>query len=388
MGDWNQFWKTLEENYPFEGVLRRTTGRSLEDLERSYHSMAQQAKSAEDLLRVLRTVSDCFEYTGHMMVYDAGTYVSRYRNALLWAEDSVFLQYQAELLGSEQSRSVYHWSEEDTKTSASGTNCSSSRSAVTRDNLAFAYYPEQSAAYVEVRSMLTSGEDFDRDQELLLDFFQTIEAEGYENCIIDIRRNGGGSDLYSRRLLLAPNLTEAIGTTHVVLVKGGTETLDYYNARKYDSMYSSVPELHPIEELDLDNLPDLEQEDLEGVAYDTSVYIGAPVGMNYPDTPAFSGQFWLLVGPGVYSASEMFAIFCKDTGFAPLVGQTTGGDGIGVDPMICVLPNSGIAYQFTTMNGLNLGGGSNQEMGTEPDIVVPVGVNALEVCLRAIEEDR
>ena len=161
MGDWNQFWKTLEENYPFEGVLRRTTGRSLEDLERSYHSMAQQAKSAEDLLRVLRTVSDCFEYSGHMMVYDAGTYVSRYRNALLWAEDSTFLQYQAELLGSEQSRSVYHWSEEDTKTSASGTNRSSSRSAVTRDNLAFAYYPEQSAAYVEVRSMLTSGEDFE-----------------------------------------------------------------------------------------------------------------------------------------------------------------------------------------------------------------------------------
>ena len=96
----------------------------------------------------------------------------------------------------------------------------------------------------------------------------------------------------------------------------------------------------------------------------------------------------MLVGPGVYSASEMFAIFCKDTGFAPLVGQTTGGDGIGVDPMVCVLPNSGIAYQFTTINGLNLSGGSNQEMGTEPDIVVPVGVNALEVCLRAIEEDR
>lgn len=80
---------------------------------------------------------------------------------------------------------------------------SSSGSTAASDNLTFAYYPEQSAAYVKVRSMLSFGtEGFDRDQELLLDFFQTIEAEGYENCIIDIRSNGGGSDLYSRLLIL------------------------------------------------------------------------------------------------------------------------------------------------------------------------------------------
>lgn len=387
MEDWNLFWKTLEENYPYEGVLYRTTGRSLKDLERSYHNMARRAESAEGLLRVLQMVSNCFGYTGHMMVFDADTYASRYGSALRGAEDSAVSQYNAELLGSEQSRSVYRWSEEEEGTSTSGVSRSSSGNAAASDNLTFAYYPEQSAAYVEIRSMLTFGEGFDRDQELLLDFFQTIEAEDYENCIIDIRRNGGGSDMYSRLLLLAPNLTEAIGKTHDALIKGGAETLDYYNARKLDSMYY-VPELHPIEELELDNLPALEQEDLNGITYYTSMYVGAPVGMNYPDTPAFSGKFWLLVGPTVYSASEGFAIVCKDTGFATLVGRTTGGDGVGINPMICVLPNSGIAYQFSTTNGLNLDGSSNQEMGTEPDIVVPEDGNALEVCLRAIEEGR
>ena len=387
MEDWNLFWKTLEENYPYEGVVYHMTRRSLSGLERPYRSTAQRAESAEDLLRVLQMVSKCFRYTGHMMVFDADTYAYRYGSALLGAEDNAFSRYQAGLLGSEQSKSVYHWSEEEEKASASGMSSSGSGRTAASDNLTFAYYPEQSAAYVEVRSMLSYGtEGFDRDQAFLLDFFQTIEAEGYENCIIDIRRNGGGSDLYGKLLLLVPNLTKAIGKTHNALIKGGAETLDYYNARKLDSM-NLVPELHPIEELDLDNLPNLKQEDLEGITYYTSMYVGT-AGMNHPDTPAFSGKFWLLVGPNVYSASENFSILCKDTGFATLVGQTTGGDGIGIDPMICVLPNSGIVYQFSTENGLNLDGSINEEMGTQPDIVVPENEDALEVCLRAIEEGR
>lgn len=387
MEDWNLFWKTLEENYPFEGVLYRATGKRLKDLELQYHDMAQRVDSALALLWVLKEVSKNFDYTGHMTVYNADTYASRYGDALHWAESSAYFKYYAELLGSEQSRNIYHWSEEEAGPSTSGTNSSGPGSAAASDNLAFDYYPEQSAAYVEVRSMLSVGEGFDRDQELLLDFFQAIEAEGYENCIIDIRRNGGGSDAYGRQLLLAPNLTEAVGKTHYALIKGGAETLDCYNARKLDPVYF-VPELHPIEELNLDSLPDLEQEDLRGITYYASMYVGTGEGINYPDAPAFSGKFWLLVGPRVYSSSENFAIICKDTGFATLVGQATGGDGIGIDPMVCVLPNSGIAYQFSTMNGLNLDGGSNEEMGTEPDIVVPEGGDALEVCLRAIEEGR
>ena len=214
MEDWNLFWKTLEENYPYEGVLYRTTGESLKGLERSYHNMAQQAKSAEDLLRVLRMVSSRFGYTGHMTVYNADTYAYMYRQALLGAENWALYQHWAELLGSEQSRNVYHWSEEEEETSASAVSGSDSGSAAASDNLTFAYYPEQSAAYVEVRTMLPFGEGMDCDQELLLDFFQTIEAEGYENCVIDIRHNGGGSTMYSQQLLLTPNLTEAIGETH------------------------------------------------------------------------------------------------------------------------------------------------------------------------------
>lgn len=385
MEDWNLFWKTLEENYPYDGVLYRTTGKRLKDLELQYHNMAQRADSAHGLLYVLEEVSKSFEYIGHMMVFNANTYASKYGRSLLDAQDNPFAQYCAELLGNELSKSVYHWSEEAEEALTSSVSSSSSGSTASSDNLVFAYYPEQSAAYVEVRSMVF-GEGFDREQELLLDFFQTIEAKGYENCIIDIRHNGGGSDMYGKLMLLAPNLTKAIGKTHYALIKGGAETQDYYKAR-FDIKHFA-PELYPIEELDLDSLPDLKQEGLEEISYYTSIYVGTDAGMNYPDAPAFSGKFWLLVDSYVYSAAENFTVLCKDTGFATLVGRTTGGDGIGIDPMICVLPNSGIAYRFSTENGLNLDGSSNEEMGTEPDIVVLEDEDALEVCLRAIEKGR
>ena len=100
----------------------------------------------------------------------------------------------------------------------------------------------------------------------------------------------------------------------------------------------------------------------------------------------FHGRIWVLVGPAVYSASESFAVFCQETGFATLVGSPTGGDGIGaLDPVFLQLPNSGILVQFTMMFGLNGDGSSSEETGTTPDILSPAGEPALVTALRAME---
>lgn len=64
------------------------------------------------------------------------------------------------------------------------------------------------------------------------------------------------------------------------------------------------------------------------------------------------------------------------TGFATLVGERTGGDGMGDDPAICVLPNSGYLFRFTKEMGLTSDGTSNFEHKTEPDIKVSAKVNS------------
>ncbi len=78
----------------------------------------------------------------------------------------------------------------------------------------------------------------------------------------------------------------------------------------------------------------------------------------------------VLVDEDVYSASENFVMFCKNTGFATLAGTTTGGDGGISDPMLLSLPNSGLIVRFSIYYSLNADGTGNEANGTKPEIIV------------------
>ena len=77
----------------------------------------------------------------------------------------------------------------------------------------------------------------------------------------------------------------------------------------------------------------------------------------------------------ITSSSEEFAVFAKNTGFATLVGEKTGGDGIGSDPSVCSLPNGGYVFRFTKEMGLVSDGSCNFERKTEPDIEASAKIN-------------
>ena len=157
--------------------------------------------------------------------------------------------------------------------------------------------------------------------------------------------------------------------------------LDYFTA----AFDGSDLALLSIEELPVDKLPALDPKDLADathfVIYNSILYPAL-------DRPLFTGRFWLLVDEGVYSSSEKFSLFCKQTGFATLMGETTGGDGVGIDPMLVSLPDSGIVFRFTGEEGLNPDGSCNEEYGTTPDIVIEDGQDALTVCLEAISAEK
>ena len=79
---------------------------------------------------------------------------------------------------------------------------------------------------------------------------------------------------------------------------------------------------------------------------------------------------WLLVGPNVYSAAEMFVNFCQATGWATVAGTHTMGDGIGIDPALVLLPDSGLLFRFSMVAGETPKGGMSIE-GSEPDLTLP-----------------
>ena len=133
----------------------------------------------------------------------------------------------------------------------------------------------------------------------------------------------------------------------------------------------------------LPSLPHLEPGDLDLATH----FVRVCHRVEPADQPSpFRGRIWVLVDESVYSASESFALFCQQTGFATLVGSATSGDGIGTDPVFLQLPNSGILVQYTPVFGLNPDGSSNEELGTLPDLLSPPGEPPLITALRAISQ--
>lgn len=81
----------------------------------------------------------------------------------------------------------------------------------------------------------------------------------------------------------------------------------------------------------------------------------------------FDKNIYLLVDNSVYSSSESFSIFCKDTGFATLIGETTSGDGGGIDPVLFYLKNSGLIVRMSSDMYITSDGTCNEEFKTIPD---------------------
>lgn len=125
----------------------------------------------------------------------------------------------------------------------------------------------------------------------------------------------------------------------------------------------------------------MNQEDLSGLdLFVADTYKVEPSG----EKKALKGKLWMLVNENVYSSSEYAAMFTKATGFATLVERTTGGDGIGSEPLPIVLKNSGLIVRYSPVYGTTPDGAGSEEFGTEPDILSPEGESPLETCLKAI----
>ena len=207
---------------------------------------------------------------------------------------------------------------------------------------------------------------FQKDKEVLESFYEQIMD--IPNLIIDLRGNSGGSDLYWQDLIVKPNAKAKLTSERYFLFNQSEITENYISALG-------------VRKKEIDELPEplLSQykDNFTHYTTDTETFDAA-------DKP-YSGTIWVLVDDAVYSSSENFVMFCKNTGFATLVGTSTNGDGGMADPILVSLPNSGLIIRFSMFYGLNGDGSSNEENGTKPDIIVTENEDALKKCLEQIK---
>ena len=393
LADFESLCDGLRENYPYVKLAKRQAGADLDVLEKDYRTKVEQCTCDDVFYDVLKDFIGEFSFTGHLDLWGR-----RYESELAsWRErvkepgQEIRYKPYVDALDNPVSHRTYasmtkyyqemecRMEEKRTKENG-GARVEAAEAASVVETV-----EEEAPANVETK-ILEQGktayvfidafdfEQMEADRKILLPFYE--EVGDYENLIIDITNNLGGSMRYFDELVTAPLTKKTLTVPGYQLFKDGENNETFLRIKEgaASGLYQPVSELPAMPELNREDAADCDwfwRED----------YVVEPAG------DGFDGKIWLLVSENNYSSAEYAAVFSKESGFATLVGRTTSGDGIGTDPVYLILPNSGLVVQYSPMYGVTADGVGSEACGTVPDIVSPEGESALETCLRQIEQE-
>lgn len=374
LSDYDYLIDIIANNYPYFDIAKIITDKDFESLQTRYRNQIVNIKTdIEFFSEIIQPFLDEFDYIGHMSIVSKEEYDTQINLLNKLLNDGEMPKYGNYLLEEYSLPNVRKFYDTSFKQVANKT-LSVEDGKLYNQNLDFSYYPDYSAGYVSINSMLAPDKD-DSDAINLKDFFEEIDSKGYQNCIIDIRGNGGGNDYYWIEHIVLPNQRGALSYKSYSLLKGKLSTSYVEAAGKT---------IYPITEFPIHLFPELSDQQLDSFEYYTISETIIDHSSTYPYSPLFNGHFWLLVDGRVYSASDAFARFCKETGFATVVGTETGGGSGSFSPMVVSLPNTGICFRFSPTLGLNSDGTSDEQVGTIPNVQASPGEDELIRCLRTI----
>lgn len=354
--DFEYLYGVLRDNYPFFGVAERKYGvdwlAKHDEYVRRLCATADDTAYYRELNDILRELHD-----GHLDFSPTIKY-SKFKSVLdglgpdfePWSRamhrDSVRAVYWEQLLAKKDSRKKPLKEKSPSKQSS-----------------AQSYYNDTLLCNGKIALMRLSSLPYEKisaDSLRIASFLSTISEADY--LIIDIQGNGGGSELYWSRLVVSRLIPKPITYSSTQIVRGGEIN------REYSPEFFEKAE--PLTEDVCRGLPD---ELYDGTfymrKYSREIEAREPV--------AFRGKIFLLVDRKVFSSAGGWADFCKQTGWATVVGETTGVQGIGRDPIIISLPESGLLLRYPYCNGINADGTFNGEVGVRPDVRIP-GKNRME----------
>ncbi|HBG2228045.1 TPA: peptidase S41, partial [Clostridioides difficile] len=210
--------------------------------------------------------------------------------------------------------------------------------------------------YMYLPSMSSKNGSINNDLKIIGDYIDTLEK--HKALIIDIRGNLGGSDSYWQGIV-SKLIKNDVKINGYRIYRNNNEIVKQYtNARNI--------KLNPVE-----NLPTSVKENApKEIIKDFNDFEDTSYTIKSTDDSKFKGNIYLLVDRKIYSSSESFAMFCKETKFATLVGETTGGDGGCIDPVLFNLKNSGLIVRMASCMYLNKNGICDEEFKTIPEFKV------------------
>lgn len=368
--DYQYLWDTLKDSYLYWGVIKRE-GTDIDAIYENYLESIKQDGNDVDFYIALNSMLYRLGQNGHLGMIEPGQYED-YRNTYADIKERSYWNKVlnnkltqknypkfGEMLNAMDALDADETQEVEPETSSN-------------KNITSFLIPGGEIAYLKINSFDMNR--YEEDKKTIFQFYDSIRDCNY--LIIDISSNSGGGDRYWMDLLVAPHIQAPLSSDNYALVARSKNNAPYLEQGLGDE------QLHPIDELD----QQLKIDDTDkkmATHYFISNRTVTPSSYQSP----FHGNIMVLTSERVYSSSEAFSVFCKNTGFAKLAGNRTGGDGIGIDPGYVVLPNSGIIVRYSIIFGLNKDGSCNEEFGTTPDYPSTEDEVSLATALKVIEEE-
>lgn len=385
--DYEFLWRVLNECFPLRGVMERL-GYDWDAVEKECRPAVLDARDDLEFSCALNEVFKRLDNFAHLMLFNGrmyrwfqrtykafedGAYEDMDKEAFAPWMEAVYhpkseLFYEA-FDDSEDAGREFFWKDEPHDPVAPDKYASKPGPTVSCMML------PGNIAYLKIPTfnMLKIAED----RRVLFDFY--AKNQTCRDLIIDIRGNGGGATDYWGKLLVAPLINDpVIGTTYMLFAMSPLNEM-YIKAHLKEVGESKI-EFHPI-----DKLPTFPNFHSEYQSQATHFTKGKNVHEPDPEHRFSADRIWLLTDNVVYSSAEAFAVFCRSCNWATIVGERTGGDGVGITPFHAMLPGSGLLMRYSGELGLNGDGGSNAEFHTTPDIECDPN-DALALCLAQISK--
>ncbi|RVU54122.1 S41 family peptidase [Anaerosphaera multitolerans] len=349
--DFNYMFEVLKKHYPYFEVNRELNALDFTKYYDLYKSKIEKCENDNDFINALNSILSELN-NGHTNVLKRNFVFTAYINYYNLPEND-WRHKMSEVFEKEKVRRRYNITTEELK-DFNKQNYSSSTEM--ESNLIAEDIINGQVGYLYIKQMISADEEnknFKLDKDIINNYLENIKD--YKALIIDIRGNKGGDSAYWSKFLLPKLLKNPVSTKNYIFLKDGP---------LFKSLTSSMKN---VEDLTTFNFPENTLKYLDGFKYYyESVFTLEPL----KESINFSGNLYLLVDRRVYSSSEKLASFCKETGIAILVGEKTGGDGIGDDPFIFDLPNSGLLIRFPKEMGITESGSINELDKTIPQYIV------------------
>ena len=346
--DFEYLYKSIEENYPFLEVNKRISGVDWLANKDRYLEWIERTKSDSEFLSILNSILAELNNKHTEMIKSKDTiqiFREIYSNSQGWQKSQLRVLNDKKVLkryGIEKERSV-----NNNEGEINNTNEITGVNAVTKDIV------DGEIGYISIPQMI-SYYKMDNDKKILDEYLEKIND--YKALVIDIRGNGGGDSAYWM-YLVSKIIDKPYTSGEYMFWKNGNLINKFLNR----SLMRFTGNLEKVNTLDKSELPNLPPE-IDKFKY----YYKVETKIEPVDSINFKGNIYLLVDRGVYSSAEGFASFAKYSGFATLVGEKTAGDGLGSDPLLASLPNSGYVFRFSKDMGTTEDGTCNEEYKTTP----------------------